>query len=174
VPSTSGLIRPRSIGILGLLDPDDDDTTKGWNLFLSRYGVTFRKNWTFRNTVVKISDHALWISVALKPRALFSWTQTLINKQYHKWGWPFRASYMCELILSQILSSRLRILNIQVHLMRSGVASQIVNCVSSRQQLNRKRSPTSYFAVLFPEFPSLRLNSTANRIICLEYSLDVT
>jgi len=47
-------------------------------------------------------------------------------------------------------------------------------CVSSRQQLNRKHSPTSYFAVLFPEFPSLRLNSTPNRIICLEYYLDVT
>jgi len=47
-------------------------------------------------------------------------------------------------------------------------------CVSLRQQLNRKRSPTSYFAVLFPKFPSLRLNSTTNWIICLEDSLDVT
>jgi len=44
VPSTSALIGPRRTGILGLLGPDDEDITKGWNLFLGRSGVTLQKN----------------------------------------------------------------------------------------------------------------------------------
>lgn len=41
---TSGLVRPRRIGILGQLGPDDEGTKKGGNLFLGRYGAIFQKN----------------------------------------------------------------------------------------------------------------------------------